>query len=103
MARKPSRGKKYSAAVASWKAEFTTEARRQFERLDRPVQRRIQAYLNEKVLAGDPRHFGRAIRGDLSGLWRYRIGDFRLIAKLEDAIVTVIIIKTGHRSVIYEG
>ena len=102
MARKLYRGKKYSVAVASWKAEFTPEARRQFERLDRSVQRRIQTYLNEKVLAGDPRHFGRALRGDLSGLWRYRVGDFRLIAKLEDAILTVVIIKTGHRSAIYE-
>ena len=89
--------------MASWKADFTPEARRQFERLDRSVQRRIQTYLNDNVLAGDPRRFGRALRGDLSGLWRYRVGDFRLIAKLEDAIVTVIIIKTGHRSVIYEG
>ena len=88
--------------MASWKAEFTLEARRQFERLDRPVQRRIQTYLNENVLAGDPRRFGRALRGDLSGLWRYRVGDFRLIAKLEDAILTVVIIKTGHRSAIYE-
>ena len=102
MARKLSRGKKYSAAVASWKAEFTPEARRQFERLDRSVQRRIQTYLNENVLAGDPRGFGRALRGDLSGLWRYRVGDFRLIAKLEDAILTVVIIKAGHHSVIYE-
>lgn len=88
--------------MASWKAEFTSEARRQFERLDRSVQRRIQTYLNENVLAGDPRSFGRALRGDLSGLWRYRVGDFRLIAKLEDAILTVVIVKTGHRSVIYE-
>jgi mRNA interferase RelE/StbE len=88
--------------VASWKAEFTTEARRQFERLDRSVQRRIQTYLNDNVLADNPRRFGRALRGDLSGLWRYRVGDFRLIAKLEDAILTVVIIKTGHRSVIYE-
>ena len=89
--------------MASWKAEFTPEARRQFERLDRSVQRRIQTYLNENVLAGDPRRFGRALRGDLSGLWRYRVGDFRLRAKLEDAILTVVIIKTGHRSVIYEN
>ena len=103
MAERPSRGKKYSAGVASWKAEFTPDARRQFERLDRSVQRRIQTYLNENVLAGDPRRFGRALRGDLSGLWRYRVGDFRLIAKLEDAVLTVVIIKTGHRSVIYEN
>ena len=89
--------------MASWKADFTPEARRQFERLDRSVQRRIQTYLNENVLAGDPRRFGRALRGDLSGLWRYRVGDFRLIAKLEDAILTVVIIKTGHRSAIYEN
>ena len=89
--------------MASWKAEFTPEARRQFERLDRSVQRRIQTYLNENVLAGDPRRFGRALRGDMSGLWRYRVGDFRLIAKLEDAILTVVIIKTGHRGVIYEN
>lgn len=55
VARKLSRGKKYSAAVASWKAEFTPEARRQFERPERPVQRRIQTYLNENVLARDIR------------------------------------------------
>ncbi len=52
---------------------------------------------------GDPCRFGRAICGDLSGLWRYRVCDFRLIVKLEDAILTVVIIKTGHRSVIYEN
>ena len=73
------------------------------ERLARSVQRRIQTYLNENVLAGDPRRFGRALRGDLSGLWRYRVGDFRLIAKLEDAILTVVVIKAGHRSVIYDN
>lgn len=89
--------------MASWKAEFTPEARRQFERLDRSVQRRIQTYLNKHVLAGDLRRVGRALRGGLSGLWRYRVGDFRLIAKLEDAILTVVIIKAGHRSVIYEN
>ena len=44
----------------------------------------------------------RPLRGDLSGLWRYGVGDFSLIAKLEDAILTVVIIKAGHRSVIYE-
>ncbi len=103
MARKLFRGKKSNGAVAFWKAEFTPEARRQFERLDRTVQRRIQTYLNKQVLADDPRRFGRALRGDLSGLWRYRVGDYRLIAKLEDAIVTVVIIKTGHRSAIYLG
>lgn len=87
--------------MASWKAEFTPK---RVGSLSGSTDRfsRIQIYLNENVLAGDPRRFGRALRGDLSGLWRYRVGGFRLIAKLEDAILTVVIIKTGHRSVIYE-
>ncbi len=43
-----------------------------------------------------------SFEADLSKLWRCRVGDFRLIAKLEDAILSVVIIKTGHRSMIYE-
>ncbi|MCE9640665.1 MAG: addiction module antitoxin [Betaproteobacteria bacterium] len=65
------------------------------------MARRLPPGWRDNVLAGDPRRFGRALRGELSGIWRYRVGDFRLIAKLKDAIVTVIIIKTGRRSVIH--
>jgi len=49
----------------------------------------------------DPRSLGKALVGEMSGLWRYLIGDYRLICKIEDREITIIVLEVGHRREIY--
>ncbi|MDK4274081.1 type II toxin-antitoxin system RelE family toxin [Corynebacterium pseudodiphtheriticum] len=66
------------------------------------MQRRVSRYLRELAALDDPRSRGKALVGDKSGLWRWRIGDYRVIADIYDEKVTIIILDMGHRRNIYE-
>ncbi len=76
-----------------WKVEFDSAALDDLKRLDRPVQARITRYLRERIATSDnPRRLGKALQGDKSGLWRYRAGDYRLLCRIEDKVLTVLVI-----------
>ena len=83
-----------------WKIEITGEAEKELSRIDKPAAKRIIRYLRERVSV-DPRSFGKSLRGDLSGLWRYRVGDYRVICELYDEKVSVLVIRIGHRKDVY--
>jgi mRNA interferase RelE/StbE len=86
----------------TWSVEWDERARKELRRLDPPAQREILRYLRERVAgANDPRSFGRALRGTMHGLWRYRIGPYRLICKIEDNRLVVLVLAVGHRSSVY--
>jgi mRNA interferase RelE/StbE len=86
----------------AWRIEFDPRARDDLARLDREVQRRILRFLRERVaVLDDPRQLGDALTGKLKGLWKYRVGDYRIIARLEDAAVRVLVARIGHRRQIY--
>lgn len=85
-----------------WRLEFQRSAAKQLRQLDRPIQQRILSYFRSRVLAADdPRQLGKALTGDKGGLWRYRIGDYRAICKLEDECLVVLVLELGHRREIY--
>lgn len=85
-----------------WRVEFSAFAQRQLRKLDKPVAKRILDWLDERIEGcKDPRHFGEPLKGELDGLWRYRIGDFRLICELKDDRMTVWVIAVGHRREVY--
>ena len=85
-----------------WKLSFLPKAQKQLQSLDVAVQRRILNFLHERLLASpDPRTLGKALVGEMQGLWRYRIGDYRLICKIEDQAVTILVLEVGHRREIY--
>jgi mRNA interferase RelE/StbE len=87
----------------AWQIEFTAEAEGDFSRLDRSIQRRIFAYLNGRIAtAVDARDYGKPLLHELSGLWRYRVGDYRILCRLEDERVTVVVVQIGHRSTVYD-
>ncbi len=87
----------------AWQIEFGREGKRDFAKLDTPMQRRIYEYLNERIaVADDVRHFGKALRHSLSGLWCYRVGDYRVVCEIEDDRLLVLVVQIGHRSVVYE-
>jgi mRNA interferase RelE/StbE len=87
-----------------WKVEFDSAALKDLKRLDQIAQRRVVRYLRERIASADnPCRLGKALHGDKSGLWRYRVGDYRLLCRIEDMILTVLVIAVGHRSGVYKS
>lgn len=86
-----------------WTVEFDDRARRELRKLDEQIQREILRYLRERVAgSADPRQFGKPLRMNLAGLWRYRVGDYRLICRLEENRLVVLVLQVGHRREVYE-
>lgn len=86
----------------AWTVEISDVAEKQLHRLDRQVRKRILDWLDDRIEGcKDPRHFGEALRGDLSGLWRYRVGDYRIICQIHDDRLVVLALAVGHRREVY--
>jgi mRNA interferase RelE/StbE len=85
-----------------WRVEINETARKQIKSLDRPVQSGILKFLRERVAeSSDPRQTGKALRGDMGDLWRYRVGDYRIICDIHDDLVTVLVLRVRHRKEAY--
>ena len=69
--------------------------------LDRPIRKRIVDKI-EKVLTHDPKRLGKALTGQFKGFWRYRVGDFRVIYKIAEQEILIIVARIGHRKNVYE-
>jgi mRNA interferase RelE/StbE len=83
--------------------EFDKKAAKDFGKLDRTVQKRIVKWLDDHIENYDnPRAWGKALEGQLGTLWRYRVGNYRIIADIRDGKFTVLIVKVGKRGQIYE-
>ncbi len=71
--------------MPSWRVEFHPAAVRDLHKLGDDGERRVLRYLRERISgAEDPRRLGQALTGDRKGLWRYRVGDYRIVAALQD-------------------
>ena len=88
----------------AWRIEFENSARKEFERLDRQVARRIINFLRDGAAAGaDPRALGQALKGERFGeFWKYRVGDYRVIARIEDQQLLILAVRIGHRGEVYK-
>ncbi len=87
----------------AWSIDFDPAAFAELERLDPPMQRRILRYLRERVsMAEDPTSFARPLRGDKAGLWRYRVGAFRVVCSIEEKQYRVRVLRIGHRREVYD-
>ena len=77
-------------------------AAKQLGKLDKDEAKRITAYLRQRLARhDDPRALGKALAGPLGGLWRYRVGDHRIICDLQDDVLCVLVVKIGHRRDVY--
>ena len=86
----------------AWRVEIARTAERQIAKLDRKVQITIIHYLREHLeQSADPRQHGKALRGEKKGLWRYRVGDYRIICQIRDESKTVVVLTLGHRKEVY--
>jgi mRNA interferase RelE/StbE len=83
--------------------EFDPAAFAELELLDPSIQRRILRYLRERVsTAEDPRTFARPLRGEKVGLWRYRVGAYRVVCAIEEKHARVRVLRIGHRREVYD-
>ena len=87
----------------AWRIEFSTEAGRELRKLDPQHAKRIVKFLQERVSTlDDPRSMGKALQGSRLGeFWRYRVGPFRLICKIEDDRLLVLVLRIADRKEIY--
>ena len=83
------------------KIEYTLKASKQFLRLDKAVQTRIKKYMSEITTLDNPRSRGKALISNLAGLWRYRVGDYRILCRICDDKLIITIIEIAHRSIVY--
>ena len=82
----------------AWTIEFLPDAVKELKKLDRSVARRIITTLEERIATlDDPRTLGSALTGDHAGYWRWRVGDYRVVARIEDERVVIIVVRVAHR------
>jgi mRNA interferase RelE/StbE len=86
-----------------YRVEYTRTAAKQLKKLDRKIAALIITYIEEKLIDCDnPRLYGKALQGNLRDIWRYRVGDYRILARIDDYIVLIIVVEVGHRNEIYD-
>ena len=86
----------------AWEVKLSLEAEKQLTALDKPVREKIAALIDRIPLYPSPRSIGKALKGTLSGRWRYSVGDYRLICSIHDNILVIEVIKIGHRREVYK-
>lgn len=85
-----------------WRIEVSRTAEKQVSKLDPQTQLLVIRYLRERIEAStDPRRFGKALRDEKRGLWRYRVRDYRLICDIRDAEKVVVLLTVAHRKDVY--
>ena len=84
--------------------EFTKSALKQLKKLDKPTASLIIGWIRKNIEGCEnPRVHGKALTADHAGQWRYRIGDYRIIAEIEDDKVVVLVVNIGHRRDVYKS
>ena len=86
-----------------WRIEFEASAKKELSKLDKQAARRILAFLRERVARlENPRTLGAALKGPRFGeFWKYRIGDYRVIAHIEDELLLILVVRIGDRKEVY--
>ena len=86
----------------AWTVSFEPRALGELKKLDRSAQRRVVRFLQERVAGDhDPREVGKPLTGDMVGLWRYRIGEYRIVCRIDDEHRAVLVLRIAHRKDVY--
>jgi mRNA interferase RelE/StbE len=88
----------------AWNVEITPEADRDLQRLDAAVRRRVLRFIYERLVPSEnPRALGLQLKGpEYNKTWRYRVGDYPILAHIEDETVTISVVEVGHRREVYQ-
>ncbi|MBO4298064.1 MAG: type II toxin-antitoxin system RelE/ParE family toxin [Clostridia bacterium] len=88
--------------MKSYHVDYAKKVIRELQKLDPSTARLIYSWIGKNLEGCDnPRAHGKALSANLAGLWRYRVGNFRLIAEIQDDRLVILMIEIGHRSEIY--
>ncbi len=85
-----------------WTIEFDKKAKKEFVKLDKSSQKKIDKFILKLIKSKNPRLLGQSLKGTLQSFWKYRIGDFRLICNIEDEVLIIIVLRVAHRKEIYK-
>ncbi len=86
----------------TYKVRFTERAKKDLKKMDRHTAALILGWVRKNLEdCEDPRRHGKGLTANRSGQWRYRVGDYRLLAQIEDQTITILILNVGHRRDVY--
>ena len=87
----------------AWQIEFDDASKKDLAKLDKQIAKRITEFLRGRVaVLDDPRSIGEALKGSkLVDLWKYRVGDYRIISSIEDGALRILVVKIGNRREVY--
>lgn len=87
-----------------WRISYAQTAMQQLRKLDRSVAARLLKYMDERIaVQDDPRRLGKALSGPMGDLWRYRVGDFRVVCHIQDNELCVLVVRIGNRKDVYKN
>lgn len=88
----------------AWTIEYTATARKQLRKLDKQAARQIVDFMDQRIAPlKDSRSVGKALVGALGGLWRYRVGEYRVICEIQDSALLILVVQLGNRREVYRG
>ena len=88
--------------MSGWRVEFDDRAAKQLFKIGSVDRKRIRSFVEQRILAGgNPRAHGKALTGDMSEYWSYRVGDYRLLARIRDEVFLVLVVEVGNRRDVY--
>lgn len=82
--------------------EYSEDAAKQLKKIDKPIQKRIVKYMEEVRNLDDPRTRGKGLSSNLAHLWRYRVGDYRIICDIQDDKIIISVLRIAHRKEVYD-
>lgn len=86
----------------TYHVELTEQARKALKKMDRQTAKMLLAWIRKNFEGcTDPRQHGKCLTANRSGQWRYRVGDYRIIADIQDDKIVILILTIGHRREIY--
>ena len=84
-----------------WTIKFKPKAAKEFDKLDRTIQVRIMRFLEERAVL-DPKAYAEPLKGTFKGLWRYRVGDYRIIVDILEEELVIAVLRVAKREDVYE-
>lgn len=86
----------------AWLIRIDDAARKELEQLDRPISRRITSFLRQRVsMLDNPRSIGEPLKSSQGELWRYRVGDYRIVCEIHDSEICILVVRVAKRDKVY--
>ncbi len=86
-----------------YKVDFSIEAANYIRKMDNSTKTTLLKWINKNLInCEDPRIHGKSLTGNKKGIWRYRVGNYRILCNIQDEILTILVLEVGHRSKIYK-